>query len=203
MLKVTIVCSYLKRLGPTNVIYNMLEAYYKKATSDICFEIITISPENGDSRIDEFRKLGINVKCANIKPGVKGLFHIKRLKDLILSTFPDIVHSYGFRADILVGLMNLGKIPKVSSLFNNPYDDYGMLFGKIKGYLMAIIHLRVLKSFNKVIVCSEFIHSRIKNSNLNLTVIYTGVPSDYFIPLNNEERRKQRLRLNILNSATL
>lgn len=200
MFKVTIVCSSLVRLGPTNVMFNMLEAYCKK-TDEAQFEIVTISPEPEDSRIQEFLRLGIKVECANIKPGISGILHIKRLKEFVLSTYPDIVHSYGFRADIMLSLMDLGKIPKVSSLFNNPYDDYMMQFGKGKGFLMAVSHIRALKSFDKVIVCSEFIKSKIDGANLRLSVIYTGVPSDYFVPLNKAEREIRRSSLNIPQHA--
>ncbi|MBD5379928.1 MAG: glycosyltransferase family 4 protein [Bacteroides sp.] len=196
MLTVTLVCSSLIRLGPTNVIYNMLNAYYSKK-GDFNFKIVTISPEEGDSRIQEFLDLGINVECANIQPGIKGILHAKKLKTLILSTNPDIVHSYGFRADMMVSLMDLGDIPKVSSLWNNPFDDYTMLFGKIKGYLMAVAHLRQLRKFNNVVVCSEFIKEKVEEPKLNLSVIYTGVPSNYFVPLNLEEKNERRKQLNI------
>ena len=49
MLRVTIVCSSLVRLGPTNVMFNMLQAYCKQP-EDVRFEIVTISGELQDSR---------------------------------------------------------------------------------------------------------------------------------------------------------
>ena len=52
MLRVTIVCSSLVRLGPTNVMFNMLQAYCKQP-EDVRFEIVTIS-----ERIARFQNTG-------------------------------------------------------------------------------------------------------------------------------------------------
>lgn len=196
MLRITIVCSSLVRLGPTNVMYNMLEAYCKQP-NDVRFEIITISEELQDTRKQDFEKLGINITSCNIQPGMGGICHLKKLRALILFTKPDIVHSYGFRADCMVGMMKLSGIIKVSSLFNNPHEDYPMLFGKIKGKLMAMVHLNIYRKFDKIIVCSNFISDKIKAFQLPVSVIYTGVPSDYFVPLSDIERQNKRAELNI------
>lgn len=200
MLRVTLLCSSLIRRGPTNVIYNMLEAYHKDRTN-IEFTIVTISPEQDESRIDEFQKFRIPILSANVTPGLKGIFFLKRLRNLILSTRPDIVHSYGFRADTLLAFMKLDGLKKISSLFNNPYDDYGMNHGKIKGWLMTKFHLALYSRFDKIIVCSEFIKSQIQSSNLPIVVIYTGVPSDYYIPLEGKLRSQRRSSMNISPEA--
>ena len=199
MLRVTIVCSSLVRLGPTNVMFNMLQAYCKQP-EDVRFEIVTISGELQDSRIQDFERLGLNITSCKIQEGITGIWHLKKLRALILSTKPDIVHSYGFRADCLVGLMKLSGIIKISSLFNNPHEDYPMLFGKVKGKLMAIVHLHIYRKFDKIIVCSNFIADKIKASQLPISVIYTGVPSDYFVPLSDVERLNKRAELNISNN---
>ncbi len=191
MLNVTLFCSSLVRLGPTNVIYNMLEAYYKMQR-DVRFTVVTISNEPKDSRKEEFEELGVKVVCCHLAPGYSGFFHKLQIKDAILSTHPNLVHSYGFRADCILHYLNIGKIKKISSIWNNPYEDYPMLFGKLKGWIMARLHLKLLKKFDVVTVCSNFIKNRIAKSNLNPITIYTGVPSDYFIPLPSEERAKCR-----------
>lgn len=196
MLRVTIICSSLARLGPTNVMFNMLQAYCKHP-DDVKFKIVTISGETQDSRLHDFNRLGLNVTSCKIQDGITGILHLKKLKTLILSTKPDIVHSYGFRADCLTGLMKLSGVVKISSLFNNPYEDYPMLFGKIKGNLMAVVHLYIYHKFDKIIVCSNFIADKIKAYQLPISVIYTGVPSDYFVPLPEMERRKKRAELDI------
>ncbi len=201
MLKVTIVCSSLIRRGPTNVIFNMLEAYYNSNIQDVKFSIVTISSESEESRMQDFVNLGIEIKSVNVKPGIVGILSLSKIKDVILSTLPDVVHSYGFRADVLLELMRLSKIPIVSPLFNNPHEDYCMQFGKLKGRLMAKFHLHILKSFNKVIVCSRFIEEKVKNDKLNLVTIYTGVPANVFVPLVKDEVVKRRLSMGIPANA--
>ena len=64
---------------------------------------------------------------------------------------------------------------------------------------MAIVHLHIYRKFDKIIVCSNFIADKIKASQLPISVIYTGVPSDYFVPLSDVERLNKRAELNISN----
>lgn len=178
---VTIVCSSLIRQGPTNVIYNMLEAYYKNK-GPIIYKIVTISRENPENtRIKDFEKLGISIVSCNQPRGLVSLLHLNKIKSVIKETSPDIVLSYGFRADCIIGLINLTGVVKVSSLFNNPYDDFKQ-FGKYKGLIMSKILLRLYNNFDKIIVCSKFIAKKIEKSNLPIEIIYTGVPTDFFIP---------------------
>ena len=197
MLRVIIFCSSLVRLGPTNVMYNMLEAYSRTGQSNVKFIILTISPELEDSRWEEFERLGFDLDSCNLKPGMHDVFEIHKVKSKILKYNPDIVHSYGFRADVITALMNLPKIRKISSLFNNPFEDYTMLFGKFKGLLMARTHVRLLKKFNSVIVCSNFIKNKVDRYGLGLSTIYTGVPEEVFHPLQKEERDLKRENLHI------
>ena len=78
MLRVTIVCSSLVRLGPTNVMFNMLQAYCKQP-EDVRFEIVTISGELQDSRIQDFERLGLNITSCKIQEGITGIWHLKKL----------------------------------------------------------------------------------------------------------------------------
>lgn len=194
-IKVTIVCSSLVRLGPTNVMYNMLEAYCTKR-DNVDYTIVTISDElDEDSRIEEFRKLGIEIICCNIAPGFSALWNLNKIKKAILSTGPDIVLSYGFRCDVIVGILSLKGVLKVSSLFNNPFDDF-LQFGQTKGKIMAKALMKIYKNFDSIIVCSKFIANKIKKYNLPLEIIYTGVPSSYFVP-NSIHSRESRALYNI------
>ena len=189
---VTIVCSTLIRLGPTNVIYNMLEAYYK-TEGFIDYKIVTLSNENPENtRITEFEKLGIPIITCKQKKGLFSLLHLNKIKSIILGTKPDIVLSYGFRADCIVGLINLKGVFKISSLFNNPYDDFQQ-FGKNKGFMMAKLLLNLYKNFDKIIVCSKFIAEKIEKNNLPIEIIYTGVPTDYFVPSTKERDKNRKL----------
>ncbi|WP_416996740.1 glycosyltransferase family 4 protein [Alistipes dispar] len=197
MLKVILFCSTLDRVGPTNVIYNMLQAYCKNP-SDIVFEIVTISPETITTRIEDFRELGLRIHSLNIKRGYRAVFKNKKIRDFIVSLKPDIVHSYGFRADIILSRLNLGPlIVKISSSFNNPFEDFEMQYGRIKGFLMAKSLIGSYKQFANVITCSNFIANKLRNYYKSLSIIYTGVDADYFVPLPLLEKQKKRNELGI------
>ncbi len=196
MPKIVLFCSTLDRLGPTNVIYNMLQAYYKNK-SDFDFTIVTLSPEPKTTRKRDFEDLGIKIFCLNIKRGLDALFHLKKIKCVIEEMQPDICHSYGYRADVIMSLLPLNNVVKVSSLFNNPFEDYPMLFGNFKGYLMAKSHVFVLRGFRNVITCSKFIAEQLAKYKLPLSIIYTGVPSNCYIPLDPSEKIERKKKLNI------
>ncbi len=200
MIRVTIVCSCLVRQGPINVLYNMLCAY-KRSKTDVVYQVVTLSPEKDISRKKEYEALGVEVKSCNLPAGLKTLRGLKQIKELILSTSPDIVQSSGYRSDIIISMIRLPGIKKVSTLWNYPYDDYEMDYGRVQGALMAFSHLIRLRRFDRVIPCSKFIASRIEKYGLRLSIIYTGVPMDYYAPLSFEERMARRRDLGIPQDA--
>lgn len=197
MLTVVLLCSTLDRLGPTNVIYNMLQAYCKDP-SDVIFEIVTISPEPVTTRIEDFKELGVQVYSLNIERGYRAIFNLRKIRNFIVSLKPNVVHSYGFRADIILSRLNLdSSIIRISSSFNNPFEDFKMQFGYVKGLLMAQSLIRSYRQFANVITCSNFIANRLRNYYKSLSVIYTGVDADYFTPLPLLEKQKKREELGI------
>lgn len=197
MLTVVLLCSTLDRLGPTNVIYNMLQAYCKDP-SDVIFEIVTISPEPVTTRIEDFKELGLQVYSLNIERGYRAIFNLRKIRNFIVSLKPNVVHSYGFRADIILSRLNLdSSIIRISSSFNNPFEDFKMQFGYVKGLLMAQSLIRSYRQFANVITCSNFIANRLRNYYKSLSVIYTGVDADYFTPLPLLEKQKKREELGI------
>lgn len=196
MLRVLVFTTTLIRQGPTNVMYNMIKAA-KRNNSDIDFRILTLSKEDPDSRKDEFLGLGIPVDTMGYSDGYYSIFHIKEIKEKIRDINPNILHSYCFRPDIIASFMNLHGIVKISSLWNYPYDDYCVLFGKLKGSLMAWLHIRRLNHFNTVVVCSNFISDKLRKYRIPINIIYTGVDTDYFCPISTELRNQERGKLGI------
>lgn len=196
MLKVCIICSTLESQGPTNVIYNMLNAYYMSGESDVDFSVITLSEEKENTKILLFESLGINIHCFNLDGAVNTLHHLNDIEQYINERAPDICHSYGLRADVVVSRLKLNSSLKLSSLWNNPFEDYQM-FGKLKGYLLARFLVWRYKSFDVVVTCSKHNSMSIKRYGRKSLIIYTGVSPDYFKPLSYAERFKRRKELNI------
>ncbi|EJF7529755.1 glycosyl hydrolase family 1, partial [Escherichia coli] len=110
--KVLYVVSTLKRSGPINQLYNLINNFSKY---EFDLTIVTLSPEPQDSKLDDFINLGINVITLGLSR-LKGVFFAKhKLKKIIDKINPDIVHSQGVRADYLNYLI-VGGHMKISTI---------------------------------------------------------------------------------------
>lgn len=197
MLKIVIIITSLQRCGPTNVIFNMLEAYKSKEDQTVEFAIITLVKEKTDSRIDEFKKIGIKVKSLGYNNWQTAFFNMKEAQNAILQERPNICHSTGFVPDLILSRLRSKSIKRVTSVYNYPYEDFPMEFGKVNGNIMAFIQVRAIRNFDSVITCSHFIASKLSKCDLPLKVIYTGVPDSFFIPLSEKERNEVKAKLGV------
>lgn len=186
MIRVLYISSTLKRTGPTNILYNLIAELDRSNFEPI---ILTLSEE--DSRFPSLWSSfeDLNVKIFSFKfSRLKGFFEgQKKIKDFIEKQNIDVVHIYGFRGDVLVNA-NISKHVKVISTINsNIYDDYTMLYGKYVGKIMAYIHIKSLRG-KKGIACSRFVAEELnKRYNIDLKVIYNGIPcNDYTVTLQSE-----------------
>lgn len=69
MTKILYIVSTLKSTGPTNQLYNIVRYGDNQNYS---YTILTLSPEPNDSKIDDFKKLGVRVDTLNLSR-VKGV----------------------------------------------------------------------------------------------------------------------------------
>ena len=201
MLKIVYICSTLQRTGPVNILYNILSV--NRVKEEITPYIITLSLEGEDSRLEDFEVLGIQVISLNLSHSSMTLLGSKVLLKELNKLKPDICHSFGFRADILCCRKCIrNNFTVTSSLYNYPYDDYPMLYGVYKGRMMAKLHIKALKRFDKVITCSEFIKSKLAILGVdNIVRIYTGVDSHFFRPVTQDRKMEVRKRLDIPKDA--
>lgn len=201
MLKIVYICSTLQRTGPVNILYNILSV--NRVKEEITPYIITLSLEGKDSRLEDFEVLGIQVISLNLSHSSMTLLGSKVLLKELNKLKPDICHSFGFRADILCSRKCIrNNFEMTSSLYNYPYDDYPMLYGAYKGGMMAKLHIKALKRFDKVITCSEFIKSKLAILGVdNIVRIYTGVDSHFFRPVTQDRKMEVRKRLDIPKDA--
>ena len=98
IIKIAYLISTLKRCGPVNVLYDIIRHIDRNKFN---IEIINLSPESQDSRLEEFYDLEINIVQLNLSR-IKGIFFAKKRVVSEVNKFKaDIVHSHGYRADIL------------------------------------------------------------------------------------------------------
>lgn len=196
-MRVIFLITSLHRCGPTNVVFNMLEAYKKSIDGPVEFIMASLIKELEDSRISEFTQLGIRVISLNYNNWRRALLNNKKIRDILIKEKPDVCHSTGFVPDLILGKLKNSSIKRVSSVFNYPYEDFPMEFGRVVGNIMAYLQIRTVRTFDSVITCSHFIADKLAKCNLPLDVIYTGVPDDFFRPLPEDAIKARKEELTI------
>lgn len=193
-IKTTYIVSTLKRSGPTNQLFNIINNLDRAIFEP---HLITLSPEPEDSRWADFENIGVKLYSLNLSR-VKGLFFAKpNLSKLINKIQPQIIHSQGIRADSLLAELKTNA-SKVTTIHNFPQQDYKMTYGKFLGFLMLISHVKKLKKIDKVIGCSLAVASNLeeKFKLSGVKGIPNGVDQKYFLPvLGNINYIKSKLNL--------
>lgn len=199
-MKVVYIVSTLKRTGPTNQLLNIVK---NLNTDNFDCTIITLSPEPQDSMRQEFLRQGLTVKSLNLTR-VKGLFIAgQKIKSEISRLGPDIIHTQGIRADE-IAVNHLKDFKVVSTIRNYPFEDYVMKFGRIKGYLMAKKHFKVIKKSIKPILCSYTLKEKFLNEHgLEIDVIQNGVDTFQFKKASLVEKARLRKKLGISQHKTV
>lgn len=194
MMKVIYIVSTLKRSGPTNQLFNVVNNLDRTFFEP---HLITLSPEPEDSRWLDFENIGVKLFSLNLSR-MKGLFFAKpNLSKLIKKIQPQIVHSQGIRADSLLAELKTNA-SKVTTIHNFPQHDYKMTYGKLLGFLMLNSHVKKLKKIDKVIGCSLAVANNLEKK-YKLTYVKgipNGVDQEYFSPdTSNKSYIKSKLNL--------
>ncbi len=179
MIKILYIVSTLVRSGPTNQLFYMIKGLDKNKFK---LSVLTLSSEPLDTMISAFINEGVEISSIS-KSRIQGLLYNKKLVlNEIVKSNPDIVHSQGLRADSIINAIK-EKIPSkwVLTSHNYPYEDYPMKFGKIKGTLMAMSHLRVQRECSNVVACSKSIADKLNLHNVRSKPIRNGSPKTEFI----------------------
>jgi hypothetical protein len=109
-IRIMYVVSTLQRVGPNNQLYYLIKCLDKDIFDPI---IVTLSPERPDSSYKRFKERGIRIESLGLSR-LKGIFLMeKRLNNIINRWKPNIIQTFGFRADRVKIKFN---IPKIISL---------------------------------------------------------------------------------------
>lgn len=151
-IKILYIISTLERSGPVNLLYNMVKYLDKRKFTPV---ILTLSPEKSNSRLKDFLELNIKVESLGLSK-IKGMIYQEALKEKIFKEKPDIIHSHGFRADLLNSLIDKNTFyKKVCTIHNYPQFDYSMLYGKFLGNILAKLHMLMIKKMDVIIGVSK------------------------------------------------
>ena len=194
MPKILYLLSTLKQSGTTIQLYYIAK-YMKPGKYNIY--AITLSPEEEGSMLDRFQNIGVRVQSLNLTR-IGGFFTGKsKLMKIVDQINPDVIHTQGIRSDSYSPML-AKKYQVVSSMQNYPFYDYPMLYGSLKGNLMAWKQLAIIRKRQNFIACSKSVVDNFKTDhNVHLDVIQNGVDTEVFYPLGSEEKMRLREKLNL------
>lgn len=183
-IKLLYVVSTLRRSGPTNQLLGIIKNLDKSKFEP---QILTLSSEPNNTRLQEFLDCDIKVESLNLSR-VQGLISGSRiLKEKIGKIKPSIIHTSGVRADELVNkLQKRNSFRHVMTVRNFAVEDYKAKFGKIVGSILAFKGIQSIKNGEIVVFCSYSLKEKYNNykiKNNRLKVIQNGVDTTTFKPV--------------------
>ncbi len=200
MIKVLYVVSTLMRSGPINILYDVVK--YLDRTRFTPY-IITLSVEKAETRIKDFANLGITIKCINSNSLTWFNIGIYNFSKAIKEILPDVIHTTGIRGDFLTAFF-INHNKKITSILNNPYEDYILSYGKIIGGIMCFITKKCILKFNYPVTCSKDVMEKLKINNINTNIcIYNSIDLEYFSNVSDKDILDVRLDLQIPNGAVV
>lgn len=175
MIRILYIVSTLEAKGPTQQLYYIIKSLDKRE-----FEVmvLTLSSEPENSMYSRFLEIGISLNSLN-NSRLQGIFNnLEGIKQTIAAFKPNLIQSMGFRADkYAVNFSSLYSC--ISTSRNSPLVDYPQKFGKIKGYLIAKMHLHIFRKLNMV-SCSFSIAKELKKAGIESKVIQNGVDIKHY-----------------------
>lgn len=192
------IVSTLQRCGPVNILYNLVRNIDQ---NKFIISILTLSPEEDNSRENDFYMLNINVYKLNLSRFKMYLFGKRCFAKLIKQLSPDIIHTHGFRADYYA--KDYGKTKKIfSTIQNYPHKDYPMLYGRILGSLMARKQIEMIRLTKNSVACSQAVSSELRDKfKAETQVIYNGINIDKFKMVDTHDKSYLRQKLKIQNET--
>lgn len=193
-MKILYVVSTLRRCGPTNQLLGIVRHLDR---TRFVPTVLTLSPELTESRWDDFVARGIDVRTLGLGRLAGAILGGSRFSRLVSDLAPDILHSQGFRGDLLCSRVRGKTLPHVATVRNYPYKDYVMTYGRVRGHLMAKRHLYSLRQASTVAFVSHAIQEMINLPTGNTCVVHNGVDTELYAPVSGERRRLLRHHLGL------
>ncbi|XXK27941.1 glycosyltransferase [Arenicellales bacterium nBUS_45] len=165
------IVSRLGESGPTKQLSYIIDGLN---FSEFSVSIITLSKENNQSLKSEFSNYPIEYYCLDSRSSSNPFMTYLSLRKLTNQLQINLLHSQGIRADMCCAFLR--QIPRISSQRNNPFEEYPPLYGQIRGYLMACLHILALRRIDQVVTCSKTLSLEDKKYRIPATYIRNGIP---------------------------
>ncbi len=182
-----------KRKGPVQQTLNIIKNLDTKKFYPI---LITIYEEDKDSRLKDYmpyvnEHYYINTSKKNIL-----LNKTNSLDELLNKINPNIIHTLGLFPDLYISKLN--KYNQITTLRNYVYEDYPTKYGKLKGIIMAKLHLHAMKKINNILTCSKSLSLIYKEKlNKDFDYIQNGVDIDNYKLVTADEKNNIRKKIGL------
>lgn len=200
-IKILYTINFITNGGPSRVLLNQIYNLDKKIYD---ISLLTIIDQNNFEIINELKDFGVNVVEIKIPKTLWGAISNKnKIINEVLRIKPDIIHTHGIVTSIILS-SNKIKCKRVTTIHNSINEDYQFTYGKLKGNIIARIHMKSLQKFDYIICCSKFSYDSIKNKFKNIMYIRNGEDVLTYTPTQKKEiREKIRKQLGIDNEAVV
>lgn len=185
MKKILILVPSLQDKGPI-IIAKDIARYCKDKRIKIVFISLRKNKEEDLKNIKEYQIYEIGMG--------KLPYKFLKLKKIVKFEEPNLIHCHGFWPTILAVLI-LNQYKLISTLHNNPNEDFVYEYGKINGKIITTILLFFQKKLYLNIAISKYIEDVHRKMGLkNIITIYNGIPQNKFA-IENEEVYSKELSL--------
>ena len=163
--------SSLAKEGPVNVLYNIVKHI---DFSSFKVTIVTFRPEKTNSRLEDFRKLPIQIEQLHLKGGSNLFVSCYNLRKLLKKIKPDLTHAHCSRSLYLMSFLP-HSIKKVYTIHIYPGFQHRQIYGKVLGTILACLNNFFSKYFCDLpIGCAESIGWQYKKDGWIIKCIPNG-----------------------------
>lgn len=176
-----------------NQLYNVVR-YMDSSEFDIY--IVTLSNSHSNVKVSDFESERCEISTLNLDRVPNPLVVRRKFRDIIQQIQPDIIHSHGFRSDLLSATVS-PKATTVSTLHSYHYKHHPPKYGRLFGRIMAWSHIQSLKRIDRPIACSQYVSNQVRKHSLLTEVIRNGVDRTNYQPISDSEQTEIRHKLDI------
>lgn len=192
-IKLIYLVSTLKRSGPLQIVFGLIKGIDHSRYE---ISVVTLSTEKSYSMKSVFEASGCVVhRLENSR--LEGLIkNRKKIQLLINALKADIVHSHGFRADLINA--RLTGVCRFSTIHNFPGEDYPLKFGRYKGKFMEVAHKKAFQRIENLIACSTHLQSKLSRSyGIPAHCVQNGIETNLYQQVHPDEKVDLRKQLNL------
>lgn len=191
-----IVISHLRRGGPVDVVYNLCRWLVEQ---EAAVTLLTLRPEGPNSKIEEFRALGLAIESleatyASCELGVGRIS--ARVAEVVQQRKIDLVHCHGYHP--VLACAPLRGVKRIATLHNRANEDYLNAFGPLWGRYMLHRYLKALRRLDGNVAVSASGAELYRNLHLPaVCCVNNGIDTDRFRPATMERRAALRRELGL------